>query len=111
MALSKNTLTWLEPVQQPLPVSSPWQKPLSPIRGRSIVVHEFTMGDVDDPDLYASQPLWEFQESEKGQWVMEHALETPIWQREHDYVLYGYRYKIAARLSEPDITYFLLRWS
>ena len=68
------------------------------------------MGDVEDPDLYAAQPLWEFEKSEKGQWVMEHALESPIWQRQIDHMTFGYRYKVAARLTEKDITYFLLKW-
>jgi hypothetical protein len=68
------------------------------------------MGDVDDPDLYAAQPLWEFQQSEKGQWVMKHALETPVWQRQIDHVSFGYRYKVDARLTEQDITYFLLKY-
>ena len=68
------------------------------------------MGDVEDPDLYAAQPLWEFQQSEKGQWVMERALETPVWQRSMDHMMFGYRYKVAARLTEQDITYFLLKW-
>ena len=69
------------------------------------------MGDVEDPDLYAAQPLWNFEKSEKGQWVMEHALESPVWQRQIDYTTFGYRYKVAARLTEQDITYFLLRWA
>ena len=111
MALSKNMSKLPELVPQLLPKSSQWQRPLPQSQGRSIVVHEFSMGDVEDPDLYASQPLWEFQQSEKGQWVMEHALETPIWQRQVDYMLYGYKYQIAARLTEQNITYFLLRWS
>ena len=38
-----------------------------------VVVHEFPMGDVEDPDLYAAQPLWDWQNSEAGAWVMEHA--------------------------------------
>jgi hypothetical protein len=69
------------------------------------------MGDVEDPDLYAAQPLLEFERGEKGKWVMEHALEEPIWRRQIDHVSFGYRYKIAARLTEQDITYFLLRFS
>ena len=68
------------------------------------------MGDVEDPDLYAAQPLWEFEKSEKGQWVMENALESPIWRRQIDFLSFGYRYQVAARLTEQDITYFLLRW-
>ena len=37
-----------------------------------ICVHEFPMGDVEDPDLYAAQPIWEWQESEAAGllWLM-----------------------------------------
>ena len=111
MALSKNMSKLLEPVQKLLPEFSQCQKNSPPQPSRNIVVHEFTMGDVEDPDLYAAQPLWNFEKSEKGQWVMEHALESPVWQRQIDYTTFGYRYKVAARLTEQDITYFLLRWA
>jgi hypothetical protein len=77
---------------------------------RNIVVHEFTMGDVDDPDIYAAQPLWDFQQSEKGRWVIEHAVEAPIYQRMVDQMYFGWRYQIAAKFTEPDITYFLLKF-
>ena len=109
MALSKSISKWLEPVRPLLPEFS-----LCPVnsldKGQWQVVHEFTMGDVDDPDIYAAEPLWQFQQSEKGQWVIEHSLETPIYQRVIDQMYYGYKYKISARLTEQDITYFLLRW-
>jgi len=38
---------------------------------RTIVVHEFLMGDVEDPDLYAADPLIKWEQSEIGQWVMK----------------------------------------
>jgi hypothetical protein len=76
---------------------------------REIVVHEFAMGDVEDPDLYAAQPLCEWQDSEQGQWVMEHAIETPCWYRIPDTMQYGYKYQIRAKLSGPRLTEYLLR--
>jgi hypothetical protein len=76
---------------------------------KEIVVHEFTMGDVDDPDLYAGQPLWEWQQSEIGKWVMEHAVETPSWYRIPDLMQYGYKYQIRAKLSGPRLTEYILR--
>ena len=75
-----------------------------------ICVHEFTMGDVEDPDLYAAQPIWEWQESEAGKFVMEHAVETPYWIRQADHSSYGHRYRIIARLSEPNQTFFRLKF-
>jgi hypothetical protein len=74
------------------------------------VVHSFMMGDVEDPDLYASQPLWEWENSEVGQWVMENAVETPMWHRHHDQTIYGTRYSITAKLKDADHTYFLLKY-
>ena len=80
------------------------------VRFSDICVHEFTMGDVEDPDLYAAQPIWEWQESEEGKFVMEHAVEKPYWIRQMDYNGYGIQYKIIARLSEPNQTFFKLKF-
>ena len=80
------------------------------VRFSDICVHEFTMGDVEDPDLYAAQPIWEWQESEAGQFVMAHAVEKPYWIRQMDYNGYGIQYKIIARLSEPNQTFFKLKF-
>lgn len=76
-----------------------------------LVVHSFNMGDVDDPDLYAAQPIMEWQESEAGAWVMEHAIETPFWHRSIDPATYGHRYYIIARMRTKDQTFFKLRFT
>ena len=75
-----------------------------------IVVHEFYLSDVDDPDIYAAQPIWEWQQSEMGRWVMENAVDAPYWCKVQDYNTWGLRYKIVADLTEKDATYFCLRW-
>lgn len=77
---------------------------------KTIVVHEFSMGDVDDPDLYAAQPLYEWEKSEIGQWVMKNACDTPTWYRMADQLSYGYRYQIRAKLMGPALTEWLLRY-
>jgi hypothetical protein len=80
------------------------------VRISDIVVHEFPMGDVEDPDLYAAQPLSEWQDSEAGQFVLEHAVEKPYWIRQVDLNSYGPRYVIVARMREPDQTFFRLKF-
>jgi hypothetical protein len=80
------------------------------VRFSDICVHEFTMGDVEDPDLYAAQPISEWQDSEAGQFVMAHAVEKPYWIRQVDLNSYGHQYKIIARLSEPNQTFFRLKF-
>ena len=41
---------------------------------------------------------------------MATAVETPVWTIAIDPAYYGYQVKIAARLYEKDLTYFLLKW-
>lgn len=76
---------------------------------RQITVHTFTMGDVEDPDLYAADPLMQWQNSEEGKWIMEHAVETPVWHRMPDTMNYGYKYSITAKLQGARLTEWLLR--
>ena len=73
-------------------------------------VHEFNMGDVEDPDLYAAEPLYNWQQTEAGQWVIEHAVETPFWHRTVNPHTFGWTYHVIARLCEQDQTYWALRW-
>jgi hypothetical protein len=77
---------------------------------KQLVVHRFRLGDVDDIDVYAAEPLYKWQQSEMGKWVMEHAVEMPIWNRQVDYGTYQYEYAIAAKLQAKDATFFLLKW-
>ena len=81
-----------------------------PVAFSDVVVHHFPMGDVEDPDLYAAQPLYDWQQSEAGTWVMAHAVEPPFWVRQPDVSSYGYRYYIVARLREQDQTFWSLKW-
>jgi hypothetical protein len=74
------------------------------------VVHRFRMGDVEDPDIYAATPLMEWQESEIGKWIMERAVEQPVWHRHADPMSYGYEYAITARLKDVDYTFWALKW-
>ena len=75
-----------------------------------VVVHRFKMGDVEDPDLYAAQPLWEWQESEIGKWVMSHAVESPEWARLHNIEAYYHEYAVTAKFKEKDYTHWLIKW-
>lgn len=80
------------------------------VRFRDICVYEFSVSDVEDPDLYAAQPIWEWQESDAGKWVMANAVESPYWIKSIDYNIWGQRFKIMARLSEQNETFFRLTY-
>lgn len=77
---------------------------------KNITVHRFDMGDVDDPDLYAAQPLWEWQQSDMGQWIMSHAVEAPLWHRMANVSIFGHSYAVTAKLLAKDYTYWALKW-
>ena len=77
---------------------------------KTVVVHEFQMGDVEDPDLYAAEPLMAWEKSEAGQWCMKNAADTPTWYRMADPMSYGYKYQIHAKLMGPALTEWLLRY-
>lgn len=77
---------------------------------RKVVVHKFSVSDMEDPDLYAAHPLWEWEHSEVGQWVMRHAVETPIWQRHINNSSYSTEYAIVAILGDKDYTFWQLKW-
>ena len=75
-----------------------------------VVVHRFQMGDVEDPDLYAAQPIHAWEQSEQGQFVMKHAIDTPEWHRQLDQFHYGHEYTIIAELEMKKLSEFYLRW-
>ena len=75
-----------------------------------IVVYKFRMGDVEDPVLYAAQPIYEWQQTEAGRFVMEHAVESPWWVRTVDAATYGFEFAIMARMKEADQTFYILKW-
>lgn len=77
---------------------------------KTVVVHKFEMGDVEDPDLYAAEPLMKWQNSDMGKWVMEHALESPLWYKQINPHSYGYSFAVSAKLLAKDYTYWTLKW-
>lgn len=76
-----------------------------------MVVHRFLVADCEDPDLYAAQPIWEWQQTEQGSWVMEHAVKKPSYHQQMDMSSMSYMFAIVAELYEEDATYFKLKWT
>jgi hypothetical protein len=74
------------------------------------VVHTIQMNDVEDPDLFVADPIWKWQQTEEGKWIMEHSIPTPIWRRYHDASNYGYSYSINAFLKSKDYVFWKLKY-
>lgn len=71
-------------------------------------VHKFNMSDVEDPDLWAAQSLYEFEQTDKGKWVMKNSAPKASWHRTP--CDYGWQYQIRAYLAPEQITYYKLKY-
>lgn len=80
------------------------------VPARTVVVHRFTLNEYDDPDLFAGRELYDWTKSDAGKWILDRCIDTPTWRRTMRIELMAYEYVITAKLSESDITVFLLRW-
>ena len=76
----------------------------------SVVVHKINMGDVEDPDLMVAAPIYDWQQSDAGKFVMENAVITPKWERHHNPSNWGHTYVIIAELESKKLTEYYLRW-
>ena len=77
---------------------------------QKITFHSFTMGDVEDPYLYAAFPISEWQKTDHGKWCMEHAVGEPTFWCNADPNTFGFRVTIVGELEDRDCTYLKLKW-
>jgi hypothetical protein len=77
---------------------------------QEVIAHKIYMGDVEDPDLFVAEPIWKWQESDAGKWVMKNSVEKPMWKRQVDPTSFGYVYTIHAWLEGPALTYWKLKY-
>lgn len=76
---------------------------------RKIVFHSFTMGDVEDPDIYVAEPIYKWQQTEQGQWVMKHC-QDPKYQINPDGASWGHRVSLYGELEDQDAVFYKLKW-
>ena len=72
--------------------------------------HSFGMGDVEDPELYASLPLGEFMATDKGQWIRANCQDPQNVIRPYPYS-YGHRVIVYGEVEEPAATEYFLKWA
>ena len=75
-----------------------------------VVVHTFFVDSFDDPDLYAAAPIWKWQQSDAGKFVMEHAIDKPEWHKHLEHLTLNYKYAIIAELEKKKLSEFYLRF-
>lgn len=74
-----------------------------------MIFHTFTLGDVEDPDIYAAGPMLDWQRTEKGKWVMEHGQDL-TYTIHPDMNTFGYKVTIKGYLNQEDEVYYTLKY-
>jgi hypothetical protein len=67
------------------------------------------MGDVEDPEIYAAQPIWDWQQTDKGHWVMEHGSDL-TFDIHSNFDSFGYKVTIRGRLDPENEVYYTLKY-
>jgi hypothetical protein len=75
------------------------------------VVHSFRIyQNYDDPDMIAADPLWHWEQSEMGKWVMKNSVIPPEWQRLMYHDNMAYQYNVIAYFKEQDLVFWTLKF-
>ena len=67
------------------------------------------MGDVDDVEVYAAQPIYEWLQTEQGKWVNQRC-EDLFWQTVPN-VSYGWTVVLRGSITEQQATEYYLRFA
>jgi len=74
------------------------------------ILHSFTMGDVEDPDLYVAAPIYEWQQTTAGKTAMKYAKDPKYYIRPDDYSM-GYKVTVTGTLEGKYATFYELKKS
>ena len=80
------------------------------VKFSDMVVHQFRTKDVEDPALYADDPLSQWRQTEAGKFVTENAVEPIWWIQRINHPGYESEFTIVARMKESDQTFYTLKW-
>ena len=76
---------------------------------KRIIFAKFNLGDVEDPEIYAAFPIYEFKQTPKGRWMIENCPE-PVYDISMNYDTYGYQVVLHGKVEDQLATEFYLRW-
>lgn len=76
-----------------------------------VVVHQFSMADVEDPYVIAGFQISEWQNTEVGKFCMDKSLIEMTYTVAPDFCCYGFTVKLHATLAEEDYTFYKLKYT
>lgn len=75
-----------------------------------VVVHKFNVSDCEDPVVYAASPLYHWEKSDAGKFIMEHAESPPSWHQNPSVMTMGYEFAIVAEIAEKKLSEYYLKF-
>lgn len=72
------------------------------------ILHQFELGDVDDPEIYLAQPVWEWQQSFEGKQVMNYVKGNLYYHINPSKYGFGYTITITGDIEGKYATYYSL---
>lgn len=76
---------------------------------KRIVLTTIRVADVEDPEVYVAEPIYNWQQTAQGAWAMQHGHDL-TYHRTIDYNSYANTYIITGDFTEEDCLYYTLRW-
>lgn len=73
-------------------------------------LHIFTMHDCEDPELYAAEPIYQWQQTPEGKFCMEKATDLEFHTM-IDHASMGYKVAITGYITEKHATFLALKKS
>ena len=67
------------------------------------------MGDVDDVEVYAAQPIYNYLQTDEGKWVNERC-EDLSWHTNANSMTYGWTILIQGSITDQHATEYYLRF-
>jgi len=77
----------------------------------TVTVASLCMDYNDDPYVLAAEPIYKWQQTEAGKFIMEHALEKPVFHCMTEPHSLQTRIRIVATLSGKDLTFYRLKFA
>ena len=68
----------------------------------------FHIGDVEDVEIYAAQPIYQWAQTDQGTWVQERCNDLSWYTKPNEQL--GWTVTVRGSLTDKDATEYYLKW-
>lgn len=76
----------------------------------NICVHKFTLGDVEDPEIYSDTHIWDWLESDPAGKFCKNNSKQLTRKISQDDFGYGYQVEVFAEFGDKEMTFYGLKY-